>query len=56
MKKGLTVQDTLALVLASFPNATIREDAGGNICIDLDATIEKDWFSYGQDAIVPTAD
>jgi hypothetical protein len=51
--KALTVQETLALVLASFPNATIREDACGNICIDLDATVQ---VKGGQEVIVPTAD
>jgi hypothetical protein len=53
MKKELTVQETLALVLAAFPNATIREDVGGNICIDLDATLHN---VDGQEVVVPSAD
>ena len=51
--KALTIQETLALVLEHFPNATIREDVGGNICIDLDATVQ---VKGGQEVIVPTAD
>jgi hypothetical protein len=54
MKKALTVQETLALVLAAFPNATIREDVfSGTICIDLDATMQ---MKNGQEVIVPTAE